>query len=766
MNQRFVHLSTPGRSSRRSSCRSKRRGIGMLEVMILIAVMSSLLIAGFMQWRVKSYETTSRNEQIKLTQADAAVLAFATVAFRLPCPDVDRDGIEDCGAIAQKGWLPTTTLRLAGADPGIHAGQLRYLVQRGSPAIDLASGADDWRPLAYDSNAVSNLPSNYAGAPAIQTLSDMCSRLVAGSTTAFTAGFASVASPVPRLVAYALAHPGTEDDDGDGDLFDGQNTLANASQLEPSDRRSALGLYDDVVFERSIPSVRAALGCDLLNNSIDAVSLAADAVDSVTAMRDGNIADGIAAVAWAAASALLSALTAVNTGLGIASDAGNAGVDAAICAASLGLAVNACAAIGVHATAAAFGGGEIAANIISVALSLTAVGLAGTALGVADSNGTTPPQPCPAPGVNPAIALLQKQIRDYEADLLSLNSQRTTAINAKATAIVDRDNKVVQLRNIILNIPPFPVGSTSALDAMVDTLMTNSGNLLPVQLAFEAATAQRDSAQDSYNSVAADVIRYQNMVDNRAALVLTTQASLVSASSTLATYQSTPGTSTTTIADQERLVFKLQGDLQLLTETLPAGQTPTLIVLVARSTAERDVTATNVLNAANAVLTTATTNRTNSINSYQSAYSGLQNASAVFYTVTFPPVGTATAVTTAWSSGPAVAAKLSQIFGLELFPGFFVDSGASIPHPDSVFAKPEKLQRQIDSLTARILVIRKILEGDPLGNPNNLRKQLADLIAPSAVPAECSFALNPARPFRPDEARAVVISVDRKGGTR
>ena len=128
--------------------------------MILIAVMSSLLIAGFMQWRVKSYESTSRNEQIKLTQADAAVLAFATVAFRLPCPDVDRDGLEDCGANAQKGWLPTTTLRLAGADPGVHAGQLRYLVQRGSPAIDLASGADDWRPLAYASNAVSNLPSN------------------------------------------------------------------------------------------------------------------------------------------------------------------------------------------------------------------------------------------------------------------------------------------------------------------------------------------------------------------------------------------------------------------------------------------------------------------------------------------------------------------------------------------------------------------------------------------------------------------------------
>lgn len=755
MNQRFIHLSSPGRAARKSL----RRGIGMLEVLILIAVMSSLLVAGFMQWRVKGYETTSRNEQIKLTQADAAILAFATVAFRLPCPDTNRDGLEDCGATAQKGWLPTTTLRLAGADPGIHAGQLRYMVQRGSPAVDLASGADDWRPLAYSSNAVSNLDSNYAGTP-IQTLSDMCSRLVAGSATPFTPGYASVASPVPRLVAYALAHPGTEDDDGDGDLFDGQNTLANATQMEPSDRRSALGLYDDVVFERSIPSVRSALGCDVLNNSIDATSLAADAVDAVKSMKDGNIADGIKAVAWAAASALLSGLTAVNTGLGIASDAGNAGVDAAICAASLGLAVNACAAIGIHATAAAFGGGEIAANIISVALSLTAVGLAGVALGVADADATTTPRACTPAGTNPAIALLTTQIQNYEADLVTLNSSRTLAITAKANAVANRSLIEAQLRATILNSPPNPAGSTSPLDALVNTLMTNAGSLLPLQVAFEAATAQRDDAQDGYNNAALDVIRYQNMLDNRSALTVTTQASLAAATQTLADYRSTPGTSTTTIANQERTVFKLQGDLQLLTETLPPGQTPTLVVLVNRSTAERDGTATNVLSAANTALTTATTNRTNSINNYSGAYSALLTASAGSYIVTQPPIGSAPGVTSTVSSFLFVSIRLQQLFGSG------GDTGSSTPNADSVFAQPEKLQRKIDSLDAQIFSINKILNGDPPGDPKNLRKQLADLSAPATLPPECNFTLNPARPFKPVEARAIVVNVDRKGGTR
>lgn len=758
MMKRNHMTSTPWAVGRRFG----KRGIGMIEVMLLIAVMSSLLIAGFMQWRVRSYENTSRAEQVKLTQADAAVLAFATIAFRLPCPDTDRDGLEDCGATAQKGWLPTTTLRLAGADPGIQAGQLRYLVQRGSPAIDLATGADDWRPLAYDSNAVSSLPSNYAGAVgAIQTLSDMCSRLVTGNATAFAAGFASVASPTPRLVAYALAHPGTEDGDGDGDLFDGQNALTNASQLEPSDRRSAVGQYDDVVFERSMVSVRSAMGCDVLNNSIDATSLAADVVDVVKTMKDGNISDGTKAVAWAAASAILSALTIVQNSLEIVSDSANSAIDSVICAASLGLAVNACAAIGVHAAAAIYGGGEIAANIVSVALSATAVGLAATALGVADADGTSPPQPCTAAAPNPAIPQLTQQIAGYQADLVTLNSSLTVATTARTTAINNSNSVTNQLRALIRNVPPFPVGTTSSIDGQVDTLLGAAGALLPQQVAFEAATAQRDNAQTSYNSAVQDVTRYQNMVANQAALTITTQASLAAATSTLSVLKSTPGTATQTIADQETVVNRLRGELQLLTETPQAGQTPTLVVLVNTSIAERDGTATTTLTAATAALNTATTNRTNGISSYSSAYAGLVTASGG-YTVTFPSVGGAAAVTATFSSSPATSTKLPELFGVIVsifgFPPFIIETGASAPSENSLFNLPQKLQRQIDSLNKQITETNAALT---LAQAN-----LAKLQVPQPLPAECNFTLNPARPFKPDQARAVLILVDQKGGTR
>jgi hypothetical protein len=745
------------RFSNRSS-----RGLGILEIMLLIAVISSLLIGGFLQWRVRSFETSSRQEQAQLAQADAALLAFATIAHRLPCPDTDRDGLEDCSAGAQKGWLPVGTLRLAGADPGVNNTQLRYLVQRGTTAIDLTSGADDWRPLSYDSGAIARLDTGYAGT-AINTLSDLCTRVNSGGSTAWAAGMAATVATSPRLIAFALAHPGNEDGDGDGDLFDGVNAVGNPTQLEPSDRRFSLGLYDDVVLERSMASLQRAFGCDMLNNSIDATSLAYDAVVDVDEMRQGNIADAIKAVAWAAASALLSGLSAVNTGLGIASDAGNAGVDAAICAASLGLAVNACAALGVHASAAAFGGGEIAAQIVSIGLSLAAVGIAGTALGLADADSTSAPVVCTAPSNTESVARFNIEITKAEVSRTAVISERDAAVAAKVVADAARNTAIANLRAAIRG-----PGVASTVDGFVDPLINTANTLAPLAYSFEAAQAQVADAQSAYNNAVADVARYQDLIDNRAARITSTLSTLTTESQTLANLRAAnPPTPPQTIADQETVVNKLQSDLRLLQEVVQPEQTPTLVIIRDRFIAERDNTATFNLTAANNALATATANRNGAANNYVNAYSGLLTASLGNYTITLPLGSSPSSVvscTAGFSGGPVVcgtstistfsdvSARLSALFG------FGADNGSATPHPDSVYNAPEKLQRKIDGLNRQITSMNE--------NIAQMIDSRDKLSAPITLPPECASPPSPARPFRPAGALPLIMNVDRKGGTR
>ncbi|MFN7154618.1 MAG: hypothetical protein ACK4OE_13090 [Acidovorax sp.] len=762
------------------------RGFGMLQVLLLIAAMAGLATIGYLQWRERSAIDSSRQERQALAQADQAIVAYATVANRLPCPDMDRDGEEDCGVVTnQKGWLPSVTLRLAGADPGVDVGQLRYLVQRGAGENNLSTLTDSWRPLEYDGTTFAAMRST--GYPSnILTLTDFCERLdIARKATGGTLAQVN-ASPL-RTVAYALAHPGSSDADGDGDLFDGANSnvAANTNLMENPGRRPLLATYNDLVLERSFPSLLAAFHCQPLIDSINTVALAHDVVVGVADMRADNIESAKRAVGFSTLAAIMTSLEIVLAVAEGGSEATNSAFQWATCAASLGLAVNACAAAPQHTVAIGLAGGVVYANIAVVALNATAAGIAGTALTLAD-DAATPAQICPARD----NSLIEQMLESAKAERTKATAARVAAqaeVTNKeielAAAKIARDNAVATLRSVLRG-----GGSTSQIDGAVDPLLTAADNWGKYSFELEMAEARLQSAKEARDLWAAEVANYQAMLDNAPATLARLNAEILALDAQIAA-AGTPVTQAQTDALNElngRRSGKL-AEIDVL-ESIPASLTlpgeiaaldaqiaadppnnaelvaerrkkvrelQSNLFLNARAKAQAEyTTAQTAFSTATTVRNTAASNFSQAQTAYQSGYAGLVNSAGRYAIYDGSGAVTGYRCTTACQSGDvdvtgALYGALWDLFG---FPGNVS------PNTDAKYLKPVKLQRELDALIDKFKAAET--------REKNAKEQVDQMQKMVDNPAACNVTGSAVIPMTPAQAQVILENVDRKGGIR
>ncbi|MDR1530164.1 MAG: hypothetical protein LBS40_07215 [Burkholderiales bacterium] len=291
----------------------KRRacGFSLLELAVIVLILGLLTTLSwrFIAARIQQQATIATHSALE--QADWALTGFAMAHTRLPCPDTDNDGNENCDGTGEVGTLPYQTLGLSDA----RASQIRYGVLRQTTpvpdpeasasdpilalprTVDLTGAPEDWfYPLVgiLNNNITTETElRNAASEIGIALLQDLTtSTPIASRSTATVTAFnvplgaanaldfcyaLRVAEDPPpaeeeiknhvhvldavgtaRQVAYALALPGALDMSGDNDLFDGAQTTALAFNTP---QQAQTNLNDDRIRAVSLGTLWDRLKC-------------------------------------------------------------------------------------------------------------------------------------------------------------------------------------------------------------------------------------------------------------------------------------------------------------------------------------------------------------------------------------------------------------------------------------------------------------------------------------------------------------------------
>lgn len=220
----------------------RQHGFSLLELSVSLVVLGlvSLLLLRFLGQAAQEHRGTAQRELLQ--RADEALLTFAMVNSRLPCPAAaGGDGAEDCG-LGQVGILPYRSLGL----PDLSARRVRYGVLRRAQAdmqndADLAINRDRFEPLQV------TVEKSYIAMPTAQGNPnglDLCQALRNAIRLTPDAGYLHTTLPgqpgtLGRNVAYALALP------GDG-AFGGQQA-STAPAFDSPQRPNAPDFRDQVV---------------------------------------------------------------------------------------------------------------------------------------------------------------------------------------------------------------------------------------------------------------------------------------------------------------------------------------------------------------------------------------------------------------------------------------------------------------------------------------------------------------------------------------
>jgi type II secretory pathway pseudopilin PulG len=216
------------------------RGFQLLELAIVLSVLGVITLMTTWAFSGIDQKNTKAQSEAETEVAREAIRAFLLANKRLPCPDTNGDGYENCSVGGpESGYLPYLSLGLAENV----SKRMRYSVYRNSGINDItwleertgdAEGAPDY--LGYGDTLAA-----LAGIKAVPI--DTTHIHVAGVDAAGNSICNAGTHP-----AFALIVP-NEDKEANGTLFDGLN--ASGGNCIASPRQPGAWNYDDFVLEES-----------------------------------------------------------------------------------------------------------------------------------------------------------------------------------------------------------------------------------------------------------------------------------------------------------------------------------------------------------------------------------------------------------------------------------------------------------------------------------------------------------------------------------
>lgn len=206
----------------------KNKGFSLVEAAIALVVIGVISMATLQVYNSANYYKNQTLANKWLLETQEALVQFAQTNYRLPCPDTNLDGFENCGGSIKTGLLPFYTLGLTvssqiGSATAGHQNIIYGVYRNASIDADLTVMAERTGDSIGDTNyqTINDFKKALSNASLVTTVVSSQPYITGDDETT---GTENCSTTLVANGAFWLASSGGQDANEDGNPFDGVNT--------------------------------------------------------------------------------------------------------------------------------------------------------------------------------------------------------------------------------------------------------------------------------------------------------------------------------------------------------------------------------------------------------------------------------------------------------------------------------------------------------------------------------------------------------------